>query len=90
LAALSLIAVTVWLHRAGKKCWFTLLPAALMLITTIAALVYYLFARYIPSGNILLSITDIILLLLSLGVIIQSLRKTIFSANSDNLNTISL
>jgi len=82
LAALTLIAVTVWLNRAGKRSWFTLIPAIIMLITTMAALVYYLFERYIPSGNILLSITDLILLALSIGVIIQSLRKTVFSQPS--------
>ena len=89
LAALTLIAVTVWLHRSGKKSWFTLIPAVVMLITTIAALVYYLLVRYIPSGNILLSITDIILLALAFGVIVQSLRKTIFSVKPDLTKTIS-
>ncbi|RKX23368.1 MAG: carbon starvation protein A [Candidatus Zixiibacteriota bacterium] len=88
LAALTLITITVWLHRAGKKSWFTLIPAIAMLITTITSLVYYLFARYIPSGNILLSITDIILLALAFGVIIQSLRKTIFSTKSNPPDTI--
>ncbi|HVP07852.1 MAG TPA: carbon starvation CstA family protein, partial [Candidatus Acidoferrum sp.] len=42
LAALTLIAVTVWLHRMGKRTWFTLLPAIAMMITTIAALLYSL------------------------------------------------
>lgn len=78
LAALTLIAITVWLNLAGKKSWFTFIPAILMLATTIASLIYYLFFKYIPAGNIILSVTDIILLILSGGVVIQSLRKTIF------------
>lgn len=82
LAALTLIVVSVWLHRSGKKSWFALVPAIFMLITTIAALIYYLFARYIPTGNILLSITDLILLILAFGVIVQSLRKTIFASKA--------
>ena len=79
LAALTLIAVTVWLNMAGKKSWFTLIPAVIMVVTTIAALLYYLFARYIPTFNVVLIITDLILLILSVGVIIQSVKKTVFS-----------
>lgn len=75
LAALTLIAVTVWLHRAGRKNWFTLLPAVIMVVTTIASLSYYLFVKYIPSGNLILIVTDIILLILVLGVIILSIQK---------------
>jgi len=82
LAALSLIAVTAWLNLSGRKSWFTLFPAIIMLVTTIAALAYYLFATYIPTGNILLSITDIILLALSIGVIVKSARKVFFTSNS--------
>lgn len=79
LAALTLIAVTVWLNMSGKKSWFTFVPAIIMVVTTIAALVYYLFDRYIPNLNVALIITDLILLMLSVGVIIQSLKKTVFS-----------
>jgi carbon starvation protein len=79
LAALTLIAITLWLNLAGKKSWFTLVPAVIMVVTTIAALVYYLFARYIPDMNIVLIITDLILLILSVGVVYQSFRKTIFA-----------
>ncbi|PKK83949.1 MAG: carbon starvation protein A [candidate division Zixibacteria bacterium HGW-Zixibacteria-1] len=79
LAALTLIAVTVWLNMSGRKSWFTLVPAVIMVVTTIAALIYYLFEHYIPAFNVILIITDIILLILSIGVIIQSVRKTILS-----------
>lgn len=79
LAALTLIAVTVWLNMSGRKSWFTLVPAVIMVVTTMAALIYYLFEHYIPSFNVILIITDIILLILSLGVIVQSVRKTILS-----------
>jgi carbon starvation protein len=46
LAALTLIAVTVWLHRAGKT-WFTVIPAVVMIATTIAALGYKLFTDHL-------------------------------------------
>jgi len=75
LAALTLISVTVWLHRAGKKTWYTLVPAVVMIITTIAALSYYLFVKYLPTHNVILVVTDFILLALAVGVLILSLRE---------------
>jgi carbon starvation protein len=38
LAALTLLAVTVWLHRKGKSVWFTLGPTFLMLVMTLWSL----------------------------------------------------
>ncbi|HQL24472.1 MAG TPA: carbon starvation CstA family protein, partial [candidate division Zixibacteria bacterium] len=58
LAALTLIAVTVWLHRAGRSSWYTLIPAAVMICTTIASLSYYLVTTYLPTGNVVLAGTD--------------------------------
>jgi carbon starvation protein len=75
LAALALIAVSVWLHRAGKRFWFTMIPAIAMIITTIVALGYTLVTNYIPKGNTLLAGTDILLLLLAIGVLILSVRQ---------------
>jgi carbon starvation protein len=78
LAALTLIAVTVWLHRAGKPSWFTIIPAAVMMVTTIASLVYVLVVKYIPTGNTLLAVTDILLLGLAFGVIGLSVRRFLY------------
>ena len=75
LAALTLIAATVWLHRAGKQSWFTLIPAAVMICTTIGSLSYYLVVKYIPTGNIPLAATDGMLLLLAFGVLGLSVRE---------------
>ncbi|MFH2050369.1 MAG: carbon starvation CstA family protein, partial [bacterium] len=75
LAALTLIAITAWLHQAGKSSWFTLIPAAAMIVTTIASLSYYLVNKYLPSGNIILAATDILLLTLAVGVLILSIYK---------------
>ncbi len=77
LAALTLISVTVWLHRAGKKTWYTLVPAVIMIVTTIAALSYYLVFKYLPTGNLLLIVTDSILLALSVGVLALSIRELV-------------
>lgn len=75
LAALTLIAVTVWLHRAGRKSWFTIVPAVVMIATTIAALGYKLFTDYLPNRSHLLAGTDILLLALSVGVLLLSVRQ---------------
>lgn len=75
LAALTLIAVTVWLHRLKKPAWFTIIPAVVMVVTTIASLVYKLFTDYLPNGNYLLLLIDLLLLILSFGVIRLSLKK---------------
>lgn len=80
MAALTLIAVSVWLHRAGKRSWFALIPAGVMLVTTIASLSYFLFARYLPEGNLVLAATDMLLLALSVGVLILSVRHFSSSA----------
>jgi carbon starvation protein len=89
LAALTLIAVTIWLNMAGKRSWFTLIPAVIMIITTITALLYYLFDKYIPGGNTVLIITDIMLLVFSVGVIAQSARRISTTKGVRKLSTSS-
>ena len=81
LAALTLIAVSVWLHIAGKNNWYTLVPALVMMLTTIASLFYSLFEKYLPSHNIILTVTNIILLGLAFGVLYLSLKK-LFQKNT--------
>jgi carbon starvation protein len=80
LAALTLIAVSAWLHRAGKRSWFTIIPALAMLITTIASLIYSLVVKYIPTNNTLLAVTDVLLLVLAFGVVTLSVRRFLCSA----------
>lgn len=75
LAALTLISVTVWLHRRNQKTWYTLLPAVVMMATTIVALTYYLIVNYLPSNNYLMVVTDCILLALALGVLGLSIKS---------------
>ena len=87
LAALTLIAATVWLHRAGRKSWFTLLPAIVMMLTTVAALVYYLVYKYLPEGNLLLAGTDILLLALAVGVTVLSFRTLL--TGPKNISSVS-
>ena len=75
LAALTLITITVWLRRAGRRSWYTLIPAVAMLLTTLAALSYKLIQDYIPNNNLLLAIKAILLLLLGVGVVMLAVRR---------------
>jgi len=75
LAGLALIAVSVWLIYRKKNAWFTILPAIFMMATTICSLVYLLFEKYLPKKNIALSVVDLLLVLLSIGVIYVALNK---------------
>jgi carbon starvation protein len=73
LAALALITVASWLVLKGKKYFFALLPALFMLATTITALVILLL-DYLKTGNYILIAVDILLLLLSLGVVVLAVN----------------
>lgn len=73
LAALALIAVTAWLIQKGKKSLFTALPAGFMIVTTITSL-FLLLDRYFSTSNWILAFTDILLILLALGVMLMVFR----------------
>ncbi|RPI74627.1 MAG: carbon starvation protein A [Desulfobacteraceae bacterium] len=75
LAALALIAVSVWLVKRGKNVWFTVLPALFMMITTLYSLFVLLIEKYIPKQNIMLSVVDVLLIVLSIGVIFLAYKK---------------
>jgi carbon starvation protein len=89
LAALTLIAISAWLHRAGKRSWFTVIPALAMLATTIASLGYSLVVKYIPTGNTLLAVTDILLLALAFGVLGLSIWKLLSPTELDPRSPLS-
>lgn len=73
LAALTLIAVTAWLAQKAKKFWFTAIPAAFMVVTTLTALVLLL-RRYVALESWTLLTTDVILLVLAVGVVVMTFR----------------
>lgn len=39
LAALTLLGITVWLKRNGKRCWYTAIPMVFVMAITVTALV---------------------------------------------------
>ena len=73
LAALTLIAVTAWLAQKARKFWFTAIPAAFMVVTTLTALTILL-KRYIELESWTLLTTDAILLVLAVGVVALTFR----------------
>ena len=75
LASLALIAVSVWLVKRGKNIWFTVIPAIFMMVTTLYSLVVLLLEKYIPKQNIMLSVVDVLLIILSIGVIGLAFNK---------------
>jgi len=75
LASLALIAVSAWLAKRKKTTWFTVLPAIFMMVTTLYSLVSLLVTKYIPKNNVALSLVDILLIILAIGVIILAYKK---------------
>ena len=73
LAALALIVVSSWLLNRGTLPWFTLIPAAFMMATTLYSLVL-LMQKHIPAGNYLLVGAEVVLFVLALGVIGIAIR----------------
>jgi carbon starvation protein len=75
LASLALIAVSVWLVKRRKNVWFTVIPAIFMMVTTLYSLVVLLLEKYLPKQNIMLSVADVLLIILSIGVIAMAYKK---------------
>lgn len=75
LAALSLLAVSVWLWQKGKRIAYTLVPAILVGVTTLASLINLLISDYLPQHKYLLAATAVILLGLSVSLIIIAWKK---------------
>lgn len=74
LASLALIVISVWLIKRGKKALFSIIPAIFMMATTLYSLWSLLMNQYLPKKNCMLITTDILLIVLALGVIVLSFR----------------
>lgn len=73
LAALTMIAITAWLAQKARSYWFIAIPAAFMFVTTVTALVVLL-GRYINFQSWTLVVTDVILLVMAVGVAALTFR----------------
>lgn len=85
LASLTLLGISVWLIRLGKKPWYTIAPMAFMLTVTIASLAAMIipFAKSLFSGaggvplsldSTLTAVCALVLLGLSLALILETAR----------------
>jgi carbon starvation protein len=73
LAAMALLTVSAWLLLRRRRNWYTLVPAVFMITTTLASL-GILLAGYVRKGNYVLMAADLLLLALSAGVVVLSLK----------------
>ena len=73
LAALALLTVSSWLLLRGRRHLFTLLPALFMIVTTLASLLILL-PGYLRQGNVILAVTDLLMLALALAVVVLAAR----------------
>jgi carbon starvation protein len=87
LAALTLITVSSWLIQKHKQYSFTMIPAIFMLVTTIVMLVMVLVKTYIPTSNHLLTVIDLILIVLSAGVVWLSVKAMIHDLRKPGIQT---
>lgn len=71
LAALALLAVTVWLTKTKTQRWFTLLPMLFMFAVTLSSLVLFSWAQF-QSGSIVLMSLSLGLFLLALALLFYS------------------
>lgn len=70
IGALALTTVSVWLVQRGRQYKFALIPAAFMIVTTLAALGILIRNNLaLVGGNPVLGVTATILLVLSVGVV---------------------
>lgn len=74
LASLALIVISVWLIKRKKKALFSIIPAIFMMATTIYSLWSLFINQYLPKKNYMLITTDILLIVLAIGVIVLSFR----------------
>ena len=81
LAALTLLAITVWLHREGRRIWYTALPMAFVMVITVWALavqVWQAFAQVRAGGfavaTAMNGVVGLALIGLALALIVESAR----------------
>jgi carbon starvation protein len=74
LAALTLITVTIWLMKEGRRYWFVALPAIFMTLTTLGALTVHLVSimKAFETSKLPLVVADGVLFVLALVFIVMS------------------
>jgi carbon starvation protein len=75
IGALALITVSVWLAQRARQHRFALIPAAFMIVTTLAALGLIVRNNLLRDGNVVLGITASVLLCLAVGVVVVGVTR---------------
>jgi carbon starvation protein len=75
LGALALITVSVWLAQRARQNLFALVPAAFMIVTTLAALVLLVRTHLAPGGNLALGVAAAVLFVLAGGVVVVGVSR---------------
>ncbi len=85
LASLTLLAVSVWMKKTGKNALIAIVPAIFMLVMTLWALVLQIipfiktFGQAVSPDVIISGIFGIILLILSVWLVIESIKTLAFA-----------
>lgn len=82
LASLTLLGITVWLVRSGKRCWFVAIPMVFVMAITVTALIVQLTGAFRTiratgfafNATVMNAATGVALLLLALIFIIEAVR----------------
>jgi carbon starvation protein len=74
LAAMVLLVISMWLLGRKRQAWFAILPAAFMTVTTLGALGWLFFTKYLPQGSYSLMIADVVLVILATAMIVMSIH----------------
>lgn len=82
LAGLSLLAVSAWLAKSGKKNLMTVIPMTFMFAVTLTAL-FFVARNNFAGGSMIIGIIASILFLLAIFLIITTI-KTFFGSNAKN------
>jgi carbon starvation protein len=64
LAALSLMGVTVWLQRLGKKYWYTLAPTVFVSVITLTSLVLQIKEAFSPTATRMIQVNAVVAIVL--------------------------
>ncbi len=83
LAALTLLGISVWLKRSGRRCWYTVIPMIFVMVVTLTALVKqaaFAFDGAFGSAGfsvppLLNGVVAALLLLLAASFIYEALRR---------------
>lgn len=73
IAALALIVITGWFLLRRKPIWYTLIPAIIMLVTTIIAL-FIKIREYYSKGSLILMFISVVLAVMAFFIVWESVR----------------